>query len=302
MSLDIDELVDRRRLKRKLTFWRVSAIVVTVALIAIAVGRTTNLRLKPYVARVSIDGIITEDHDEIQMLDDIAKDNNAAALIVRINSPGGTTTGAEDLYKALRRVAKNKPVVATMGTLAASGGYVTALAADHIIARETSITGSIGVILEYAQLSGLLNKLGVDMEAVKSGALKGEPSISRPLSDKGRAALQSMIDDGYRWFTELVAARRKMPIDKVKALADGRAYTGRQALENGLVDQLGGEEEALQWLKTKEHIPADLPVVDVEKSTKDRLLGNFLDSIWSGSVGRMRLPLDGMTAVWQPTH
>jgi protease-4 len=301
MSLDIDEIIDRRRLKRRLTFWRVIAVLVTIALVATLVGQMTNLRLKPYVARVSIDGIITEDHDQIEILNDIAQDDNAVALVLLINSPGGTTTGAEGLYKALRRVAAKKPLVASLGTLAASGGYVTAIAADHIVARETTITGSIGVILEYTQFGTLLNKVGVDVETVKSGALKGEPSLSKPLSDKGREALQSMIDDSYQWFTELVSARRKIPLDQVRILADGRAYTGRQALKNGLIDELGGEEEALKWLETKAHIAADLPVVDMDKTAEQRILGNFMDSIWSNSVGKMRLPLDGMTAVWQPT-
>lgn len=302
MSLDIDEIVDRRRLKRRLTFWRVTAVLVTVALVIITAGEMTNLRLKPYVARVTIEGVITENFDEIKILDDIAKDDNAKALVIRINSPGGTTTGAEELYKALRRVAEKKPLVATLGTLAASGGYVTAIAADHIVTRETTITGSIGVILEYTQFATLFTKLGVDVETVKSGALKGEPSLTKPLSENGRIALQSMIDDSYQWFTELVAARRNMPIERVKALADGRAYTGRQAVKNGLADELGGELEARNWLETKWHISTELPLIDMDKAAKDFILGNFMDTIWSNSVGKLRLPLDGMTAVWQPTH
>jgi protease-4 len=300
MSLDIDAIVDRRRLKRRVTFWRLAAAVVTITLVVVLFGRFDHLRLEPYVARISVNGVIEENRDQIDTINDIADDDNAKALIVHVNSPGGTTTGAEDLYKALRRVAAKKPVVTTMGTLAASGGYVTAIAADHIVARETTITGSIGVILEAPQFSGLLEKVGVSIDTVKSGELKGEPSMDKPLSEKGRVALQSMIDDSYQWFTELVAARRHMPLDKVKLLADGRAYTGRQALKNGLVDELGGELEARNWLAAKRRVSTNLPIVDIDPSPKDKLLDSFMSSIWSASANKMRLPLDGMTAVWQP--
>lgn len=302
MSLDIDALIDRRQLKRRLTFWRIAATVAVVALVAILARQFAPQTMDPYVARVSVDGIIVENRDMIDALQTVADDDNAKALIVRIDSPGGTTTGSENLFHALRKVAAKKPVVTVMGTLAASGGYVTAIAADHIIARETTITGSIGVIMEYTQAAGLLEKVGVSMETIKSGALKGEPSLTKPLSPQGREVLQSMIDDSYAWFTELVAARRKMPLDKVKLLADGRAYTGRQAFKVGLVDQLGGEDEARAWLATKKNIPADLPDVDMDQSPEERLFGSFLNSLLSGTFGNMRLPLDGMTAIWQPNH
>lgn len=300
MSLDIDALIDRRQLKRRLTFWRIAATLAVVALGVILARQFAPQTMNPYVARVSIDGIIVENRDMIDALKTVAEDDNAKALVVRIDSPGGTTTGSENLYHALRKVAAKKPVVTVMGTLAASGGYVTAIAADHIIARETTITGSIGVIMEYTQAAGLLEKVGVTMETIKSGELKGEPSLAKPLSPQGRQVLQSMIDDSYAWFTELVAARRKMPLDKVKLLADGRAYTGRQAFKAGLVDQLGGEDDARTWLATTKNISADLPDVDMDETPEERLFGSFLSSLLSGTFGNMRLPLDGMTAIWQP--
>ncbi len=300
MSQDIDTLIDRRKLKRRLSFWRVAAILTIIILAGVLFGRLSPIAIDNYVARISVDGIITEDDATIATLRRIAADDGARALVVRINSPGGTTAGSEDLFHALRRVADQKPVVAVMGTLAASGGYITAIAADHIIARETTITGSIGVIMQYAELSGLFEKIGVNMEEVKSAPLKGEPSIDKPLSDDARTVLQSMIDDSYQWFVGLVSERRGLPLDTVITLADGRPYTGRQAKANGLVDELGGMEEARSWLDTSHEISADLPIVDVDRTARERFLEDFANSIWNGVGGKVAMPLDGMTAVWQP--
>lgn len=299
MTFDLDSLIDRRRLSRRLTFWRVVAVLAFGFLAVVLLGRS-GMGLQPYVARVTVEGMILENPRMEQMLREIAEDSNARALIVRINSPGGSTAGSEALYHALRNVAAEKPVVAVMGTLAASGGYVTAIAADRIFARETTLTGSIGVIVEYAQIGELLDKIGIRMETIKSAPLKGEPSLTKPLSPEAREAIQSLIDDGYDWFVGLVADRRGMDVDAVRKLADGRVFSGRQAVENGLVDGLGGEREAREWLEAEHDVDADLPVVDFDPSPRDLLLEQLLGGAVRNILSRPGVALDGLVSVWHP--
>ncbi len=301
MAFDLDTLIDRRRLKRRLRFWRLAAVLAIVALIFVF-AQKAGLQSASYVARVTIDDIILEDAALEEAIANVANDKNAKALIVRINSPGGSTTGSESLYQALRQVAATKPVVSVMGTLAASGGYVVAIAADRIFARETTLTGSIGVIMEYAEFSRLFDKIGVQVDTIKSVPLKGEPSLAEPLSKEGRQALQVLIDDSHDWFVGLVAARRNMSDEKARALADGRVYTGRQALKNGLVDALGGEAEARAWLMSERGVATDLPAVDVDLTAEERLLQQFVGDAIARIFSSPRLALDGMVSLWHPTN
>jgi len=295
-------LIDRRRLKRRLSLWRLVAILAVAALVIWALTPFGGIERGPYVARVTINDIIVENPQLESVLQEVAEDSNARALVVRINSPGGTTAGSEGLYHAIRRVGANKPVVAVMGTLAASGGYLTAIAADHLIARETTITGSIGVIFQAAELSGLFDKVGIGVETVKSGALKGEPSIDKPMSDEARAAIQAMIDDSYNWFVDLVAERRGLDRTAVIRLADGRVYTGRQAVANGLVDAVGGERDARRWLESEHGVSGELPVVDKDLTPKERLLTDLVGSVIQKIMSVEELTLDGMVSLWHPTR
>ncbi len=303
MSLDADALIDRKRLKRRLGLWRALAILALVAVVVVAVGRVgvDGFWQKPHVARLIVSGIITDNRLRDEALARVAKDSNVAALIVLINSPGGTVVGGETLYRSLQRVtAEKKPVVAVMGTLATSGGYMAALAADYILAREGTITGSIGVVLQTTDLTGLLSKLGISAEAIKSGPLKAVPSPFEPLSDEVREATMAVVTDMYNMFIDMVVERRKLPREKVLKLADGRVYTGRQAAANGLIDGTGGEEEARQWLEEERDIPKSLPVRDVR--IKRGTVG------WLKLVGRLtgitlfseRLTLDGLVSLWHP--
>jgi protease-4 len=254
----------------------------------------------PHVARLRVDGVITEDPERIKALREVARDTRVRALLVDIDSPGGTVVGSEELFRALRRVAAKKPVVAVMGTVAASGGYMTALGADHILARQGTITGSIGVIMQTADITGLLDKVGIKPEAIKSAPLKAVPSPFEPLTDEGRAATQAVVMDMYDVFVGMVADRRGLDIQQAKKLADGRIFTGRQAVALKLVDEIGGDEEARAWLESARGVPAALPVRDVEiKHESSGLLG-----LVGGSIGKAlfseRLTLDGLVALWHP--
>ena len=256
MSLDSDVIVDRRRIRRKLTFWRVVAAlvviaaIVTVGVVATPAGRGT-LTASGSIARVHIDGLIRSDNDRVEALERLEK-SRAAAVVVHINSPGGTTAGSEQLYDALVRLKAKKPLVVVVEGLAASGGYITAIAADHIVAQQSSLVGSIGVLFQYPNFTELMKTVGIKVEEVKSSPLKAAPNGFEPTSPEARAALDALVKDSYAWFRGLVKERRGMDDALLEKVADGRVFTGRQAVELKLVDALGDEKTAIAWLVAAE--------------------------------------------------
>ena len=304
MSSDADLILDRRRLKRRLNFWRVLAVmgVAAAALVAFAPGiglETGNVHL----ARVNIRGVITEDRKLLDAVQALASDRSVPAVIVSIDSPGGSVGGGESLRSALLRVAAAKPVVAVMGGTAASAGYMAALPAGRIFARNATLTGSIGVILQTGNVSGLLDKAGVSAEAITSGPLKDQPSLTKPLTPQGREYLNGLVNDMYNQFVLMVAQGRNMEVERVKELADGRAYTGRQAVALGLVDEIGDEIAARAWLKRAHNVPESIPVRDIKPGTAyERLVGavskSVADAIMAASLGARSFPV-GAWAVWQ---
>jgi len=306
-------IVDRRRLRRRLVLWRVIAcLAVIAALVALALDATgfeSFKKQRDHVARVHISGMITGDQPTLDLLKEIAESKTAKALILRIDSPGGTTVGSEAIYEAIREVNKTRPVVAVMDTIAASGGYIIAIAADRIVARGNTITGSIGVIFQWAEVSKLMDTLGIRMEEIKSGDLKAEPSPFKPISEKAREVSNVMVQDAFAWFTGLVAERRNLPIERVRVLADGRVYTGRQALVEKLVDDIGGEEKAVDWLVKDKQIGAELEVVDwvAADSSRSTGLGLSAAKLVLGALGlgafidrAKGVELDGLLALWHP--
>lgn len=310
MLSEAELIVDRRRMRRRLGLWRMLAVALAlVAVGALAWRGGAFTRYESHIARLTISGLITGDQPTLDLVEKIRTSDAAKAVILRIDSPGGTTAGSEALYESLRKLAKDKPVVAVMDTVAASGGYITAIAADHIVARGNTITGSIGVIFSFPEISKLLETIGVKMEEIKSGELKAEPSPYKPVSDKVRAVTNEMVQDSFAWFTGLVAERRGIALDQVKVLADGRVYTGRQAVANKLIDELGGEAEAVTWLESKKDIAKDLPVTDWKLATNVDPTGLGF-SIGSGILRAFGLSgfdqkaaaaqLDGLLVLWHP--
>jgi protease IV len=309
-------IADRRRLRRKLTFWRVAVAVLLVAVgfaLYSATSKGGTSAARPHVARIDISGMITDDDELLERLDAIAKNSQAKALVVSISSPGGTTYGGERIFKALRAVAAEKPVVSDIRTLAASAGYMIASAGDTIIAGESSITGSIGVIFQYPQVEQMLDKLGVSLEEIKSAPLKAEPSPFHAPSEEAKAMIRAMVMDSYDWFVDLVVERRGLPRDEVLRLADGSIFTGRQALKVKLVDALGGTPEIRAYLASR-GLSEDLPIIEWKKKDDSRFLS--LASAISGVAQLMgfdpantpsavqnwlgrNLFLDGLVSVWQ---
>ena len=303
-------IVDRRQLKRRLFRWRILAVLaVLFALGALFWSGGDFKKRFDHIARVHIDGLITGDEATLKLLDGLAKSSRVKGVIIRIDSPGGTTAGSEAIYEKIRKIAKDKPVVAVMDTVAASGGYITAIAADYIVARGNTITGSIGVIFSFPEISKLLDTLGIKMEEIKSGELKAEPSPYKPVSDRVRQVSNEMVQESFAWFTGLVVERRKLSAERVKVLADGRVYTGRQAVTEKLIDALGGEEVALDWLQTQKKLPKALEIVDWRNpvNVDPAGLGFSVANIVLKALGFEGLRrqvesarLDGLLVLWHP--
>lgn len=308
MSFDTDAWLERRKLARRVNFWRFIAVLAVVAgaiglLYWIDPGQVIQRR-QDHVAHLEIGGIIAENDWWMEKLREIAEDDRSKALILYVNSPGGSTFGGEALFVATRKVAERKPVVAVIGTLGASAGYMTAIAADRVYARETSLTGSIGVLFQTAEFSKLMEKLGIGAESIASGPLKDQPSPIKPLSPEGRAQIQRMVMETYDWFVNLVASRRNLPREQVLALADGRVFSGRAALEHGLIDALGGVEEAREWLAQNHGISTQLPLREVPpERPRDGwggLAGRAFSALFGKSLFPERLRLDGLISLWHP--
>ncbi len=301
MGLETDLLIDRRRLKRRLALWRGFAVLLVAGAAMLWLARSSEIPGlgAGHVARLTVDGFISDDRKLHEAIDKLGKDSSVRAVLVAIDSPGGSVGGGEALHAALTRLRATKPVVAVMRGTAASAGYMTAVAAERIFARESTITGSIGVILQTVDPSELLARLGVRGEALVSGPLKDQPNPFHPLSPEGREALQGVIGDMYAQFVAKVVAGRGLTEAQVRGLADGRVFTGRQALAAGLVDAIGGEPEARAWLAAEKQVPESLPVQDLDiRGTAQRLLGAslgaFVKTLISEWVG-----VDGFNLLWQ---
>lgn len=313
-----DYLAERRIFQRKLSFWRIAAISMLILGVAVSgfrfFGSDASLSFTPHIARLAIEGVITGDRETLKLIQKIEDSKGAEAVLITIDSPGGTTSGAERLYDAIRRLSAKKPTVAVVGSMAASGGYIAAIGADQIVALGNALVGSIGVLVEYPNFTKLLDTVGVKVEDVKSSPLKASPNGFEPTSPEARAALAALVSDSFTWFKSLVKERRGMTDAQLETVADGRVFTGRQGVDLHLVDRLGGEREAIAWLQKEKNVPKDLPVRDwKQERTLERLgilslsaraaevlgfsgLSLMLDRIANAAQERM---LDGVVSIWQ---
>lgn len=264
MSATADLILERRRIRRRLAFWRIAAFVAAALAVIAMIPSSEGPARGDHLARLRIDGIILDDPDRDAALRKLAETDRVVGVLVHINSPGGTVAASEALYESLRRIAAKKPVVAVMSEVAASGGYVTAIGADHIVARGNTLTGSIGVIAEIPNIVGLMEKLGIDVTRVKSAPLKAEPSFTTRPDEAVLAAERELIADSFAWFRGLVGERRGLAGAALDRVADGRVFTGRQALTLGLIDAIGDEETARGWLAAERDLPAETRVIDYD--------------------------------------
>ena len=319
MAIDPELIADRRRLRRKLSFWRVLGVLAAIAgVIAIGAalgGRAPFGAAQNQIARVSVEGFITGDQQRMRdLFRRVAEAGNVAGVVIAINSPGGATTGAEELFHGIRRLSEKKPLVAFVSGTAASGGYIAALAADHIVARETSLIGSVGVLFQYPDVSKLLSSLGVQVEEIKSAPLKAEPSPFHPTSPEAREALRQVVADTFDWFKRVVAERRKLGEAELATVSTGRIFNGRQSVPLRLLDSVGSERDAIAWLEREKGVAADLPVRDWKPRTSRDLslwtaaslgadllgFGGLADKLRRAAASAEAANLDGLLAVWHP--
>ena len=209
---------------------------------------------------VNIRGVISGSQDAIEQIEEFGKDKSVKAVVLRIDSPGGGVASSQEIYAAVKRIRKHKIVVASLGSVAASGGYMIACAADKIVANPGTVTGSISAIMYFANAEDLLKKIGLKFSVIKSGKFKDIGSPARGMSDEEKQILQALVDDIYFQFVDTVSEDRKIPREVVKNIADGRVFTGRQALQHKLIDFLGDRSFA-ERLATKMAGMKEIPEV-----------------------------------------
>jgi protease-4 len=224
-------------------------------------GESLLGRTKPRLGLVRIEGPIVDAEDVVAFIRKLREDASVKGVVLRVNSPGGAFGPSQEMYMAVKKLGAVKPVVASFSAVAASGGYYAACPAGRIFSNPGTITGSIGVMTQFANAQELLQKLGVAFESLTTGKLKDAGSPFRPLSDEQRVYLEGLISDLNRQFSGDVATERKLAKEAVATIADGRAMTGARARELGLVDELGGQEEAVEYLKKQTGLEGDVPML-----------------------------------------
>ena len=305
MALDADTLLDRMQLKQQVSKWRTLAIVIAALAAVVIFGKIVDINhlQSSHIARISIEGVIVEDPEQLELIRDLKEDDSVKAVIVRLDTPGGTVVGGEEFYLALRDLSEAKPVVAVMKTICTSAGYMTALGTDYLIAREGTITGSIGVIMQSLEFTKLAKDFGITPVTIKSGENKAVPNPLEPLDATQRKMAQAVVNDFFEFFLDLVAERRGLNDEEMDNLVDGRIFTGHQAMEAKLIDEIGGEDEAVAWLVKQREIGEDLEIRDAKpKQDIESFMGQFeelaKESIFS--IQNLSVTLDGLVSIWQP--
>ncbi|GAB4171294.1 MAG: signal peptide peptidase SppA [Rickettsiaceae bacterium] len=311
MNINPDYLIERKRDKRQIIKWKLFSLMVIIFLLfnlgnklqlpsASNFGPSMTAAQKDRIASIKIQEIIFDDLERVKNLAALAEDKSVKALLVNINSPGGSVVGSEMLYNTLKKIAKSKPVVVVMGSLAASGGYLIALGGDYIVAHNGTLTGSIGVIMQSAEVTELAERLGIKFDNFKSDALKASPNPTEKVTPEVRQATMESIYQVYDYFIEQVALRRKLDLNYVRKIADGRVYSGRQALELKLVDAIGDQDTALEWLYTVKNIPKTLDIVDTKLKPKERFIDVLLEDFQTKIASYFQSGFAGFKAlIWQ---
>ena len=306
MAIDADTLIDRMHLKSQVARWRTITIaVVCIALIALY-GNVSDMTpiATDHIAQVSIEGVIVDDTYQQEMLEELKDDRHVKAVLVKIDSPGGTVVGGEELYLGLRAIAKKKPVVVMMRTLCTSAGYMAALGGSHLLAREGTITGSVGVIMQTMEFTELAKRIGIEPITIKSGEQKAAPNPLEKLTQPQREWSQEVVADFFSYFEKLVKQRRNIDDTAWNEIKDGRIFTGRQALVLGLIDGIGGEKQALIWLKAKHNIDSEMEIIEIEPDYPQESLFGGMEERFRQlffSIENLSVTLDGLVGIWQPS-
>jgi len=228
-------------------------------------GPSVAFSFKEKIGVLPIDGPISESDTIVAQLVEFRKDRRIKAIVLRVNSPGGGVGPSQEIFREIRKTLEAKKVIASLGSVAASGGYYVAAAANKIVANPGTLSGSIGVIMEFVQVEELLKKIGISVEVLKTGEFKDIGSLHRKLSERDREMIRALVFDVQRQFVEAVALGRGLPVEKVREIADGRVLSGAQCKDLGLVDQLGNFEDAVELAKTLTGIRGEVSLVYPKK-------------------------------------
>jgi protease-4 len=274
-------------MKKVLIFFLIIFAVIVILSLVLTFSHKVPLGEK--VALIRVTGVIIDSTDVIDELKEYAKDNSIKAVVLRVDSPGGAVAPSQEIYEEVLKLKENKKVIVSMGSVAASGGYYIAAPADKIVANAGTLTGSIGVIMEIPNVSGLMKKIGVETQIVKSGSYKDIASVFRSLKPEEKEILQSVLDDVHDQFIRAVSDGRGMKVEDIKSIADGRIFTGRMAKELGLVDELGNLQDAimlagkLTGIKGEPHVVSkkeEFSILDLIKGQlPEKLVGNAFSGI-----------------------
>lgn len=271
MNIIPDLLFERDKLKSNLQRWK-WLFFASLILSSLLVARTSAPKNPDMIARIKIDGVIDHDQLLLDKLRSIQEDPKIKAVILHINSPGSTAFAGEELYIALKRLSQKKPIVSVIGMVAASGGYMTALGTDYILARNMSLTGSIGVLYQSFEAVELAKKLGIKFIGIKSSPLKASPNPMEVMTKEAEAAAKATVQDSYQVFLQMFMDNRSFTKEEALKLANGRVYTGLRAKELNIIDAIGGEEEAIAWLEDEKKLTAKMKIEDVNWQSSESFL------------------------------
>ena len=302
---------DFKPYRKSLFMWRTFSVIALFSILYIIFNNSENtFSSKPHIAKYNITGLLIDADDIIDDLEKLEFDENVKAIIISIESPGGTTVSAEEIYLKLRSISITKPTITIMKNMATSGAYLISLGTDQILARENTITGSVGVIFQWARIDEGLSKIGISMNQIKSGKLKADPDLFGEIDVITQRVSQELIDDTFRWFMKIVKERRELKEYQISKVSDGRIFTGRQAYNLKLIDQIGGEREAKFWLIENKEIDPDLMIIDYEIPSSLNFIELSVAKIMDYFNIRSLYPdgfqkslslmsLDGLVSVWR---
>ena len=270
-----DLIFEREKLREQLKKWKWLFIILLFFSCLLLIKNNIKTTGET-IARVRLEGVLAQDNDFVAKLKELEEDPKIKAIILHIDSPGGAAYTGEDIYVEIKRLAKKKPVVSVLGSIAASGGYMVALASDHIIARNMTLTGSIGALMQSFEIVNLAQKLGVEFVIIKSSPLKAAPNPMEKLTPEAKEVVIKTIQDTYDVFLSMLMEGRKINKTQALKLANGQVYTGKKAKELNLIDEIGGEEEAITWLENVKQVKPKMKIVDIKWNKPEGLLNELI--------------------------
>jgi len=296
--------------RRRLFFWRTISLITVAIIVYLSFENQEKSSSNDYIANYNISGLLISADEIIEDLEELKSNNEVNSIIISVDSPGGTTVSAEEIYLKLKEVSLVKPTAIVMRNIATSGAYLLSLGGDVIFSRENTITGSIGVLLQWARVDEALSKLGIEVNEVKSGKLKAEPDFFGEIDEEVQQLTKEIIDETFEWFIRIVKVERNLNPSEIYTISNGRIFTGRQAIELNLVDEIGDKNDAKIWLVENKEIDSNSPIIDYGKSKKPSFielsLANIMDyfNISTPYTGRIRSTLSlvnngGLQSVWE---